>query len=336
MKLMRMAVFLLSSFMLIPFSHASDAKSDEDAPIYKLKIVQPYKQTIPHKVTLPKLTDEVKLITDLGLLFINVYINGKGPFVFWLDTGSEITMVSSAIAKELNLPIVAKTKQRIKASHSYDTIESILTLGNINIGQTTFHQAPIFTLDESHKAFSLLKNLDVVGIIGMNMFYDLTLTLDIANNRFFLQKHFIPDENAVRLTGMYFSPVISVKFNSDGKVEQIPFLVDSGFNGGVEMPTCKKDIEQTGRISHSLDFFSQVETGYNTTLKGKMTIGLLDFRNPEVRFVPSNCKKSKPFGLIGTKFLRDKLVSINLRKRLLSVLSQEHFAQQESNYQEFH
>tara|TARA_R110002110_G_scaffold271566_1_gene486920 strand:+ start:19555 stop:20532 length:978 start_codon:yes stop_codon:yes gene_type:complete len=319
-----MTVILLGGSLLPIFSAHTNVPQphvqDKDV-IYKLKIVQPYKQTIPHSVTLPKFTEEVKLITDLGLIFINAYINGKGPFVFWLDTGSEITLISNKIVKELELPLVAKIEKHIQASHSKKKMDSHLAIADkINIGDATFHKAPIFTLDEKHKAFELLKNLDVVGIIGMNMFYDVTLTLDIAHNKFYMQKNFTPETNAIKLTGLYFSPVIYVKIKNRGKTKQYPFLVDSGFNGGIEMPDCNTNTNDNTRISHSLDFFSKVEKGFYHNIQGKLSIGQLDYRNPEVRYVPSNCKKKKPFGLLGTKFLKDKLVSINLRKRLLSII----------------
>ncbi len=319
----RIAVLFLTCFFLMsPFIKASEPQKQTKEIIHKLKIVQPYKQLIPHSVRLSGLTDKVKLITDLGLLFINVYINGKGPFVFWLDTGSEITLISKQLVKKLELPIIAKIEKHIQASHSKEKLNSELAIADeINIGDASFYKTPIFTLDEKHKAFKLLKNLDVVGIIGMNMFYDVTLTLDIAHNTFYMHKYFTPEKNAVKLTSQYFSPVIYVKIKNNGKTKQYPFLVDSGFNGGIEMPDCNTNKSNNGRVSHSLDFFSNIEKGIYQNINGKLTIGKLDFRNPEVRYLPSNCKKNKPFGLLGTKFLKNKLVSINLRKRLLSIVN---------------
>jgi len=318
--------FLICFFLVSTPLIASESQENAKEIIHKLKIVQPHKQPIPHSVKLSSRIDKVKLMTDLGLLFINVYINGKGPFVFWLDTGSEMTLISEQLVKKLELPIIAKIEKHIQASHSKEKLDSALAIADeVNIGDASFYKTPIFTLSEKHKAFKLLKNLDVVGIIGMNMFYDLTLTLDIAQNKFYMHKYFTPDKNAVKLTGQYFSPVIYVKIKNSGKTKQYPFLVDSGFNGGIEMPDCSTHKNNTGRVSHSLDFFSNIEKGIYQDIKGKMSIGKLDFRNPEVRYLPSNCKKNKAFGLLGTKFLKDKLVSINLRKRLLSIINNTQF-----------
>ena len=45
-----------------------------------------------------------------GIIMVPVVVNGRGPFPFVIDTGSNRTAISGDLAHALELPIVAKTE----------------------------------------------------------------------------------------------------------------------------------------------------------------------------------------------------------------------------------
>lgn len=302
---------------IIPFSFAT-TKNEES---YQLKIVYPYKHPIPHQISLDNLTETVKLYSEFGLLFVSATLNGKGPYLFWLDTGSEISIISKEVVDNLKLPLLTKTRHNIQASYGSEMLTSYLTIApSLKIGKTTFKNAPFITVDKKHKAHQLFTNLGVVGMLGINLFHGVTMTINFPKNTLSFQKHYVPTQNSMRMSGIYFFPVIPGKVLHNNAEKSYPFLIDTGFNGSIEMPDCNKNKPQNFEVSNSLDFFNNVETGFLSKLNGMISIGKLNQNNPVVRYADSYCKKPRPFGLIGTQFLKDKTLTINLEKRILSIV----------------
>lgn len=292
----------------------------KDNQFYKVKIVKPYKHPIPQQITLYHLTERVSFFSEFGLLFVRAKINDQGPYTFWLDTGSEISLISKQIADDLKLPLLAGKKRHIQASYSKASLNTHLALApSLNMGQVQFQSAPFLTIEKQHQAHQLLDNLNIAGIIGINMFHGVTVAINLKNNVMVFQKHVIPSSNALRMKGLYFFPVVNADVEHDAKKSSYPFLIDTGFNGGVEMPNCNKNRLPSHQASHSRDFFNKIERGFLVKLKGYIKVGNMTVPNPVVRYAESNCLKKRPFGLIGTQFLKDKIVTINLKKRLISI-----------------
>lgn len=308
-----LSVILYTCFLSAGFS-APDTQS------YKIKVVYPYKHPIPHQITLDNLTEEVKFFTEFGLLFVKIKVNGEGPFVFWLDTGSEISIISKELVDQIKLPLISKTRHKIQASYSQASISSYLTVApRLQMDKVSFKNAPFITIDKKSSVHKLFDNLGVKGLIGINMFHGTTLTINFKNNTLMFQKHVIPSKNTLRMRGVYFFPVISAVVNQNNSNKVYPFLIDTGFNGGIEMPDCNKAQRPHHKESHSMDFFNKIERGFLTKINGHIKVGNMKIPDPVVRYAESNCKKKRPFGLLGTQFFKGKIITINLEKRVLSI-----------------
>ncbi|MCS5709455.1 retroviral-like aspartic protease family protein [Candidatus Berkiella cookevillensis] len=301
--------------LLIPFSFAAKEEN------YQLKIVYPYKHPIPHQISLENATETVQLQSKSGLLFVSTMLNGKGPYLFWLDTGSEISIISKEVVDDLKLPLLTKTRHNIQASHGSEILTSYLSLApSLEIGKTTFKNAPFITVDKNHNANTLFTNLGVVGMLGINLFHGITITINFPQKTLSFQKHYVPDKNNMQMNSVYFFPVVSGKVFHNKTEKAYSFLIDTGFNGSIEMPNCNKEKLQNVKTNNSIDFFNNIETGFLSTLNGMIRFGQLSQINPVVRYADSYCKKPRSFGLIGTQFLKDKTLTINLEKRILSIV----------------
>ncbi len=90
-------------------------------------------------------TNEVPLTIVAGpggsvLALVPVYINGKGPYGFALDTGASMSVVDSGIARQLNLPDVGSAGE---ATGVGGMVEARLVrvdtwrVGNVNLSSNT-------------------------------------------------------------------------------------------------------------------------------------------------------------------------------------------------------
>ncbi len=302
-------------FLIIPFSFAEKEES------YQLKIVYPYKHPIPHQISLNNATETVQLQSKYGLLFVSTMLNGKGPYLFWLDTGSEISIISKEVVDDLKLPLLTKTQHNIQASHGSELLTSYLSLApSLEIGKTAFKNAPFITIDKQHNAHKLFTKLGVVGMLGINLFHGVTITINFPQKTLSFQEHYIPNKNSMLMNSGYFFPVVTGKVSHHNIENTYPFLIDTGFNGSIEIPDCNQEKLPNVKVSNSIDFFNNIDTGFLSTLNGMIRFGQLNQINPVVRYAESYCKKPRPFGLIGTQFLKDKTLTINLEKRILSIM----------------
>jgi predicted aspartyl protease len=108
-----------------------------------------------------------------GRIVAPVMINGRGPFRFVVDTGANTSVLSPALAKELGLEL---------------SVESGIVVSGVT-GRTVVGSVPIATLEVGALKMSNL-NLPVIGsalagvdgILGVDGFADLRLTVDFGND----------------------------------------------------------------------------------------------------------------------------------------------------------
>ncbi len=78
-------------------------------------------------------------LTDSGLILVPVTVNDAGPFLFVLDTGSNHSAVSDALAARLGLKPVART-QTVTSTGTGMT--DVIELGSLSVGsQNPFSSA---------------------------------------------------------------------------------------------------------------------------------------------------------------------------------------------------
>lgn len=183
----------------------------------------------PENYNYPK--DAIILPTKLsisGTPVIEVMVNGKKQ-KFWIDTGAEMTVLASDIAKECNVREFKDDIIKVGTSTDImiDTWPGIIN--ELKIGGLTIENHPTIIIDKKDlefKIFKLIRILKIDGILGWNAITNMHLEIDYKNGQTTIRKpepSFNPDRN------FHF---ISVPFLSltDTLGTPFHFFLDTGSN----------------------------------------------------------------------------------------------------------
>jgi predicted aspartyl protease len=214
-------------------------------------------------------------IGEDGLIAVAASVNGRGPFRFLLDTGSNRSAVSPRLAAELRLEPVAKTTL-VTLGHQRAgdaaRIES-LTLGNLTVRDL---RVPLLTDGELD---ALGAGLD--GVIGQDVLSDYNYTLDYRRSRLRWDGDETEHRNGVRLPlkrdeGRWLVGLPQ----HDGGDRVLWFVPDSGASGfvvfdrGGSMPLPLTPLPATARVTTVLG------TGQaRGAMLGRLRVGQVIFAN---------------------------------------------------------
>jgi hypothetical protein len=122
------------------------------------------------------------VITPLGTPAIQVRINGK-DYEFWLDTGSSMSVVSSTVAQDANIPFVSADTLRIRTFEGTAPVKAGI-IRRLEVGSIAFTNTPTIVMDA---ALMRLKSttegvtgqgVRVDGIIGWDIIRQFDIVLD--------------------------------------------------------------------------------------------------------------------------------------------------------------
>jgi predicted aspartyl protease len=114
-----------------------------------------------------------------GRIFVNVSINGEGPFAFLFDTGGNAT-VSTDVAEQLKLPsgeTETGTGTGEKPITAVNTTVRELQIGDLRMSNVAFH---VISLSDAPAVFG---KQPVDGIIGLPILERLVVKIDYERNR---------------------------------------------------------------------------------------------------------------------------------------------------------
>jgi predicted aspartyl protease len=97
-------------------------------------------------------------VADTSLIVVPVTINGHGPYRFLLDTGATSTILSSAVADSLKIPVRRRGRVLTAGGNVKVTIRTMRTL---NVGKAHLEDIEIAVGE-----FDLMKRLNVDGLLG--------------------------------------------------------------------------------------------------------------------------------------------------------------------------
>jgi predicted aspartyl protease len=147
------AAFGLAGVLLV-FATAAGARAQEAAP--------------PTPPTPAEAPETLKLSQDPSLrLTLAVMVNGRGPFEFLVDTGSNRTVISHELAAVLKLPPSEKVRIR-EAAGMADA--NTVVIDRLSIGNRTVRhiEAPALTAE----------NIGAAGMLGVDALRDLHVVMD--------------------------------------------------------------------------------------------------------------------------------------------------------------
>ena len=166
-----------------------------------------------------------------NLIIIPIYINGKGPFDFILDTGVNPMIVTDSTLKEsLKVPYVRNIK--IGGYGNFDGIDAFLGKTTVTVGEAEGENIPTVFLKDDVLSLSGHVGKKIYGLIGYNFFNSFVIKV---NYRFKTIK-FTSPEKKIKPRGEKISfelienkPYISVTAQQEGfGSKTLKALVDCG------------------------------------------------------------------------------------------------------------
>ncbi len=161
-----------------------------------------------------------------GTIVVPVFIDGKGPLPFLLDTGASASAVSERLARELALPPVARSSVvSLVGSHS----RVVVRLGRVSLGDA---QALDLLASVIPAARLDVAGAAVQGILGQDFLSGFNYTLDYRRRRIHWSAPGgrAPGRDEVRLTLRRREGRFLVELPQDGD-RVVRFVPDTGTNG---------------------------------------------------------------------------------------------------------
>lgn len=216
---------------------------------------------------------------------VEVMINGKGPFIFAIDTGAQgSARVDSSLVEKLEL----KPAGQIRAgdgSGMGTRMMDVIKLDSLAIGSLRFQNVEAPT-----RNYNMNPNAPHVdGILGFNLFSEYLLTLDFPAKRVRIERGELPkaDEREVlSYDGSRGIPVIELSVGS----LKVNAHIDSGnMSGGVVVP---ESLVQQLQLASEPKVVGRAKTVTNdfeikeAALKGSVKLGRYEFNDPLITFAP--------------------------------------------------
>ena len=126
---------------------------------------------------------------------IEVMVNGKGPFLFLLDTGAQgMARADTSLVQLLNLPRVGQTTSTDGSAKTQATLNEV-RLEMISFGGLQFRE--VTAQSRNYNTATYLPHID--GILGFDLFSDYLLTLDYPKKRVRIGRGALPKPDGAQI-----------------------------------------------------------------------------------------------------------------------------------------
>ena len=256
-----------------------------------------------------------------NLMVIPMYVNGKGPYDFVLDTGvGPMIITDPSIIDSLNFSKLRKIKV---SGLGIETVEAYVSQSlDVKVGSTSIENIPTAILKEDLFNLSGHLGLKIYGLLGFSFFNSFIVDIRYSENRLIIYDHDakikyrgkkIPIE--IQNQKPYILATVDV---SDGKSVEARLLMDTGASHalslemlhGTEFPLPEKKIKANLGMSLS----GQIK-GYVGRV-GKFNVGGHVFKDvvagfPDFKSIADKIDLSKRNGNVGADLLRKFNIQFN-------------------------
>jgi hypothetical protein len=259
-----------------------------------------------------------KVVADLPMLFrgtspaVNVMVDGKGPYLFLIDTGGQgQARADASLVARLGLAAVGQDLAGDGSGHNNRRLDRVV-FDRLTVGGVEFRHVPAPSRDYNRSA----KVPPIAGILGYNLFRDYLLTLDFIHKRVRLERGALPPadgKTVLDYEAPYDTPIVALTMGG----YRLAADVDTGDIGGISFPQAlaqslphigEARIVGTGRTVSNEFQVSEVK------LRGNLRIGEHEIADPVIRFndVHDNIN-------LGAAFLADYTLTFDQKNRRVRI-----------------
>jgi hypothetical protein len=260
----------------------------------------------------------VRVVADMPMLFrgtspaVKVMVNGKGPFLFMIDTGGQgKARADVSLVGQLGIAPVAQAVSGDGSGHN-DRRLDVVEFDRLNVGGVEFRHVPALSREYNRSA----KLPPIAGILGYNLFDGYLLTLDFIAKRVRLERGALPPadgKTVLDYEAPYDTPIVEMTMAGLRLVADI----DSG-DIGISFPQAlvqalphlgEPRVVGTGRTISNEFQVSEVK------LRGNLRIGEHELTDPVVRFneIHDNIN-------LGAAFLGGYVVTFDQKNRRVRIV----------------
>lgn len=258
-------------------------------------------------------------------------VNGHGPFYFMVDTGFATTLFSKRVVKAAQLPWTQTAQLKAATPSQMKKIHQELHLAErVVIGPLTLKNFGVYSAAKSSKEYKIFEKESgrgIDGILGINAFYGLIMTIDYKNESIEVSTKSLRKEepHVTAISQKAGVPLIELNlvFDKLKKQQSQNFLIDTGafpyfFINSCDIPQMRQFVGKEKIVS--LDFEGVAGDSHLAQLYGRIEITKdYSIQSPYVVYGENNCKH-KHYGLLGRKFFELHKVSIDIDDFLVKIV----------------
>lgn len=257
------------------------------------------------------------------LILLPVFVDGRGPYSFVLDTGAGPTLVSNELADALALPRGEEYEGR-GAAGKVTLVKS--ELPSLTVGQETLDSVPVSITDLSFIGRVIGAQVD--GDLGHGFLRNFAITLDYATNALTLTRPLDGAERPLDKREIAFQPahaenplvVVPVFVNEKGPYD---FVLDTGASSTVV------SLELATEFGLAMEKIPQLTGGGGSVNASRVQLNSLAVGAARQENLPAAASDfltqlnaalgSKLHGIVGYNFLRHYRVTLDYPRRALSL-----------------
>ena len=246
--------------------------------------------------------------------FIQAKINGKGPFLFVLDTGAQGFIIYEDLAKELGLPVVGKDTMGDPSNPDAIEVDRV-RMESVDIDQVSLSGVTAISWAPPEMMRNHLKGR---GVFGLRVLSAFLVTFDYPGSKIVIENGSLSPRKGEN--------VVAWTVKDDGlptlklAVGDVTFdaHIDSGAPSKLSFPENAREkfsyVDEPVVVGRGRTVNSEF-TIWRATLDGTVKLGTFSAKNPDISFV--SMLDSTGFANIGTAFLRDFVVTFDHKSSLI-------------------